>query len=106
MNNEELIYLGGIEPLDFYKINGIVLLEKAKHLLKTSAFMESTNADNCLEYVSQALVKLHLVEAENKLLKDACIEAKMLLETDPRYPGFKDCDCGSCTMCKIKNAIT
>jgi len=36
----------------------------------------------------------------------ASIEAKMLLETDPRYPGFEDCDCGRCTICKIKAAIT
>jgi len=38
-------------------------------------------------------------------LLEACIEAKMLLETDPRYPGFKDCDCGHCTMCKVRAAI-
>ena len=40
-----------------------------------------------------------------KQLNDACIEAKMLLETDPRYPGFKGCDCGRCTMCKINTAL-
>lgn len=36
----------------------IVKLELAENLLKTSAFMESSDADDCLKYVDHALAKL------------------------------------------------
>jgi len=41
----------------------IVKLELAENLLKTSAFMESSDADSCLEYVNQTLTKLRSIKA-------------------------------------------
>ena len=41
----------------------------------------------------------------NADLLAACKEAKSILKTDPRYPGFTDCNCGHCTMCKVEAAI-
>lgn len=78
----------------------------------TCALLDSRSTE---EQCTVALKLLHEAEdiidsAESQLkiipdLLEACIEAKIILETDPRYPGFKGCDCGRCTMCKIRVAI-